>query len=52
MRDGKELDDAVKWFEKNDIPLLGVNKHPTQHRWTTTPKCSAISERRISISAA
>lgn len=41
MRDGPELKDAIKWFEKNEIPLIGVNKHPTQHKWTQTPKCSA-----------
>lgn len=41
MRDGPELKDAVKWFEKNKIVLFGINKHPTQHKWTETPKCSA-----------
>ena len=32
------LDDAVKWFEKNNIPLYGVQKNPTQKKWTTSPK--------------
>lgn len=38
MRDGKELVDAVEWFEKNGIPLYGVNVNPTQHEWTSSPK--------------
>lgn len=38
MRSGKELDDAVKWFEQNNIPLYGINKNPTQSRWTKSPK--------------
>lgn len=38
MRSGPELQDAVKWFEQNKIPLHGVNKNPTQHKWTTSPK--------------
>ena len=32
------LDEAVKWFEDNNIPLYGVNKNPTQHSWTSSPK--------------
>lgn len=32
------LIDAVKWFEKHDIPLHGVNVNPTQHHWTNSPK--------------
>ena len=31
MRSGKELQDAVQWFESNGIPLYGVNKNPTQY---------------------
>ena len=38
MRSGKELDDAVEWFKTNDIPLYGIQKNPTQHEWTTSPK--------------
>lgn len=38
MRSGKELDDAVKWFQDNEIPLYGVNKNPTQSQWTKSPK--------------
>lgn len=41
MRDGKKLDDAVNWFKENDIPLIGVQSHPTQNQWTTSPKCHA-----------
>lgn len=38
MRSGKELDDAVQWFEKHEIPLFGVNENPTQKSWTSSPK--------------
>jgi len=41
MRSGKELHDAVIWFQKNEIPLYGVNKNPTQELWTESPKCYA-----------
>ena len=37
MRSGKELDDAVEWFEQNDIPLWGINENPT-HNWSTSHK--------------
>jgi hypothetical protein len=32
------LIDAVKWFEEKDIPLYGIQKNPTQHLWTSSPK--------------
>lgn len=38
MRAGKELEDAVDWFKKNDIPLYGIQKNPTQSGWTASPK--------------
>jgi len=38
MRSGKELQDAVDWFDENNIELFGVNVNPTQHHWTTSPK--------------
>lgn len=41
MRSGKELSDAVKWFESNNIELYGVNENPTQKSWTTSPKVLA-----------
>ena len=41
MRSGKELEEALKWFEERDIPLYGVGKHPTQHKWTKSPKAYA-----------
>jgi len=34
----KYLTDAVNWFKENDIPLYGIQKNPTQHTWTTSPK--------------
>jgi hypothetical protein len=41
MRSGKELEDAVNWFAENDIPLYGIQRNPTQDRWTNSPKCYA-----------
>ncbi len=41
MRSGKYLDDAVEWFQKNEIPLFGVNENPEQKSWTTSPKVYA-----------
>lgn len=41
MRSGETLDDAVRWFAERDIELFGVQTHPTQHTWTTSPKCHA-----------
>lgn len=35
------LQDAIDWFERNGIPLLGVNENPTQKRWTSSPKIFA-----------
>ena len=35
---GNFLDDAVNWFEENEIQLYGIQKNPTQHTWTTSPK--------------
>lgn len=36
--DGNFLDDAVRWFCENDIPLYGININPKQKSWTTSPK--------------
>lgn len=41
MRSGKELQDAIHWFNTNGIELYGVNENPTQKRWTTSPKVYA-----------
>lgn len=41
MRSGQELDDAVRWFARHEIPLFGVNENPTQKGWTVSPKCYA-----------
>ena len=38
MRSGTSLEDAVLWFEKNGIPLFGINENPQQHVWTSSPK--------------
>lgn len=35
---GKYLTDAVNWFKENDIPLYGIQRNPTQDRWTHSPK--------------
>lgn len=40
--DGRETEDvlipAIEWFNKNNIPLYGVNKNPNQESWTKSPK--------------
>lgn len=41
MRSGDKLDEAVNWFNKNQIPLYGIQKNPTQKMWTTSPKSYA-----------
>ena len=41
MRSGKELKEAINWFNENGIELYGVNKNPTQKRWTKSPKVYA-----------
>jgi hypothetical protein len=38
MRSGKELEDAVEWFEEREIPLYGINENPPQKTWTDSPK--------------
>ena len=35
------LKDAVNWFERNGIPLYGVQLNPTQRNWTSSNKCYA-----------
>lgn len=35
---GNYLDDAINWFKENNIPLWGIQKNPTQHTWTSSPK--------------
>lgn len=41
MRSGVEEMEAVNWFIDNHIPLYGVNKNPSQHFWTKSPKAYA-----------
>lgn len=41
MRSGKELQDAVAWFNRNGIALYGVQRNPLQRAWTTSPKAYA-----------
>ena len=35
-----ELDDAVRWFKNNEIPLFGINENPEQS-WSFSPKAYA-----------
>lgn len=35
---GDYLQQAVDWFERNEIDLFGIQVNPTQHRWTKSPK--------------
>jgi len=32
------LDDAIEWFRERDIPLFGIQAHPEQQFWTSSPK--------------
>ena len=41
MRSGNTLEEAVKWFNDNEIPLYGIQTDPTQKRWTSSPKSYA-----------
>jgi hypothetical protein len=41
MRSGERLTDAEEWFARKEIPLYGVNKNPTQFRWTKSKKAYA-----------
>lgn len=38
IHNGDFLQDAMDWFRKNDILLYGIQCHPTQATWTTSPK--------------
>lgn len=41
MRCDKLLDEALMWFNDNDIILYDVNNNPTQKEWTSSPKIFA-----------
>ena len=41
IRNEKELQDAVDWYAKHDIPLYGINCNPSQAEWTNSPKAYA-----------
>lgn len=38
MRSGKELQDAINWFEEKNIPLFAINKNPEPYAWMQSPK--------------
>ena len=35
---GNYLNEAIKWFNDNEIPLWGIQTNPNQKRWTESPK--------------
>lgn len=41
MRSHKELQDAVDWYAKHQIPLFGINENPDQGSWTSSQKVYA-----------
>ena len=41
MRSGEHLRDAKEWFEIHGVVLYGIQKHPTQHTWTSSTKVHA-----------
>lgn len=38
MRSGASLDEAVTYLQAGGIELHGINRNPTQHNWTSSPK--------------
>ncbi len=38
LASGMHLTNAINWFKQRDIPLYGIQKNPTQHTWTSSPK--------------
>jgi hypothetical protein len=38
MRSGGELKEAAEYLEAAGITLFGVNRNPTQDKWTDSPK--------------
>ena len=36
-----DLQDAIDWFKKHNIPLYGINTNPEQFEWTKSPKAYA-----------
>lgn len=38
MRSGETLDEAVQFCLERGIEFYGINKNPTQSRWTLSPK--------------
>lgn len=52
IRQGEELDAAVKWCEDRDIELYGINKNKAQSSWNKSPKIYAhyyIDDKNIGI---
>lgn len=41
MRSGETLDEAVQFCSEHGIEFYGINKNPTQSRWTLSPKAYA-----------
>lgn len=41
MRSGEQLQDAIDWYAKHEIPLYGINQNPDQVSWTMSPKAYA-----------
>ena len=37
-KSNRTLDDAIEWFSERDIPLFGIQAHPGQKTWTSSPK--------------
>lgn len=41
MRSGETLEEAIAWFENNNIPLWAINHNPEQGNWTKSHKVYA-----------
>ena len=52
MRSGHALKEAIEWFAGHNIELYGVQKDPTQHTWTASPKAHgnlSIDDRNLGV---
>ena len=45
MRSGSTLEDALTWFDDNDIDLWSVNLNPEQKSWTDSVCIQKVSDR-------
>lgn len=42
MRSSDKMNDAIEWFNRNEIKLFSIGKDPSQDIWTDSNKCHAM----------